>query len=310
MIFQRKYNLFKHSPIYPQKWIYFGKIIYFLRHKYRFLRIKKIIMPLFGPQYKRSRKLIEIDITYLCNLHCINCNRSASQAPEEMHITIDRIQSFVNDSIYLKHRWDRIRVLGGEPTLHPHFRDIIDCLMRYREWNGDCKIEVVTNGYGEKVQSVLDTLPKTIWIENSKKSGRIQMDFGPFNLAPCDDSKFSWADYRNGCAIMEECGMGLTPMGYYPCAIAGGIDRIAGWHIGYNELPSSSDDMLELVERFCALCGRFKTGHFVPKNLRPKLTESLMSQTWLKLYADWSANRTHHVNDSSKMEPSDGPVEP
>ena len=158
-------------------------------------------MPLFGPQYKRSRKLIEIDITYLCNLYCINCNRSASQAPEEMHITIDRIQSFVNDSISLKHRWNRIRVLGGEPTLHPHFRDIIDCLMRYREWNGDCKIEVVTNGYGEKVQSVLDTLPKTIWIENSKKSGRIQMDFGPFSLAPCDDSKFSRADYRNGCAI-------------------------------------------------------------------------------------------------------------
>jgi molybdenum cofactor biosynthesis enzyme MoaA len=79
-----------------------------------------------------------------------------------MHITLERIQSFVDESIALKHRWDRIRVLGGEPTLHPRFQEIIDSLLLYCEWNTSCRIEVVTNGYGEKVESVLKTLPKTI----------------------------------------------------------------------------------------------------------------------------------------------------
>lgn len=280
---------FKRNSTYPAKWLMFGRLGYGLRFRYRKLRISKPVTRILGPQYKRSRNLIEIDITYLCNLHCLNCNRSTSQAPEEMHITLERIQSFVADSIARRHQWKRIRVLGGEPTLHPRFQEIIDCLLRYCEWNTNCQIEVVTNGYGEKVQSVLKTLPPKIWIENSRKSGQVQEDFGPFNLAPCDDPSFSQVDYRNGCAIMEECGMGLTPMGYYPCAIAGGIDRIAGWGIGNDELPSQDNDMLELLERACALCGRFQAGHFIPKNLRPKVREAMVSASWETLYEKWAS---------------------
>ena len=29
-----------------------------------------------------------------------------------------------------------------------------------------------------------------------------------------------------GCRVIKDCGLGLTPSGYYMCAIAGGIDRI------------------------------------------------------------------------------------
>lgn len=291
---------FKRSSTYSSRWLFWGRLGYALRARYRKLRVHRFPTRIFGPQYRRSRNLIEIDITYLCNLHCLNCNRSVSQAPEKMQITIERIQSFVTESIVRGHRWDRIRVLGGEPTLHPQFQEIMDILLRFCEWNTGCRIEVVTNGHGKKVQSVLKTLPKIIWIENSKKSGKVQEDFGSFNLAPCDEPDFSHADYRNGCAIMEECGMGLTPMGYYPCAIAGGIDRIAGWRIGYDNLPWPDDDMLNLTERFCALCGRFQVGHFIPKNLRPKMTESLVSPTWLKLYESWFANRAlnHSISEN------------
>lgn len=117
-------------------------------------------------------------------------------------------------------------MLGGEPTLHPRFSAVIGELERYRTWNGDCLIEVVSNGYGERVRHALARLPSHIWVENSNKTGPVQPSFGPFNLAPCDDRAYRHADYRNGCAIIEECGMGLTPLGYYPCAVAGGIDRI------------------------------------------------------------------------------------
>ena len=279
---------FKRSSTYPPQRLFWGRLGYALRARFRKLRVSRSVTRILGPQYRRSRDLIEIDITYLCNLHCLNCNRSVSQAPEGMHITVEQIQSFVDDSIARGHRWHRIRVLGGEPTLHPRFQEIIEALLRYCEWKADCRIEVVTNGFGEKVQSVLKRLPQNIWIENSRKSGQIQEDFGPFNLAPCDDPAFSRADYRNGCAIMEECGMGLTPLGYYPCAIAGGIDRIAGWGIGKDTPPANDDDMLETVERACALCGRFRVGHFIPKNLRPVLRESMVSPAWIRLYAVWS----------------------
>lgn len=82
--------------------------------------------------------------------------------------------------------------------------------------------------------------------------------------------------------------MGLTSLGYYPCAIAGGIDRIAGWGVGEDDFPTQDNDMLESVERACALCGRFQVGHYIPKNLRPKLRKSMVSVTWKKLYEEWA----------------------
>jgi hypothetical protein len=282
---------FKKSSKYPSRWILFGRIEYRFRAFLRKVRITRILTQLLGPQYKRSRDCIEIDITYLCNLHCLNCNRSASQAPEALHLPVEKVQEFVDQSISRQQQWRRIRVLGGEPTLHPQFHEIISVLLAYREWNPKCLIEVVTNGYGPQVQAALEKIPKSIWVENSSKSGVVQEDFGPFNLAPCDDSTFRGTDYRNGCAILEECGMGLTPMGYYPCAIAGGIDRIAGWNMGYKNLPDMEDDMLPLVSKFCSLCGRFRAGHYIPKNLRPKLLESQISTSWENMYEDWRKRR-------------------
>jgi hypothetical protein len=41
----------------------------------------------------------------------------------------------------------------------------------------------------------------------------------------------------------------------------------------------------------CRLCGRFKDGHFIPKDLRPSLREQLISPTWAKLYADYHAKK-------------------
>lgn len=286
----RMQGSFKHSLNYPSRWIFLGRIWYGLRSRYRKFRISNFTTKVLGPQYRRSRSFIEIDITYLCNLHCLNCNRSSTQAPQALHISPAKIQAFVDESIANEHHWDRIRVLGGEPTLHPLFHHIIELLLQYCKWNPHCLLEVATNGYGEEVQSALALLPKDVSVENSRKSGQIQEDFGPFNLAPCDDPRYARVDYRNGCAIMEECGMGLTPMGYYPCAIAGGIDRIAGWHIGYDRIPGSNDDMLKLVEQHCALCGRFHAGHYIPKNLRPKLFETKMSKSWSNLYKEWSNN--------------------
>jgi len=246
---------------------------------------------LLGPQYRRSRDLIEIDITYLCNLHCLNCNRSVTQAREALHMTVQMISRFVDESLKSGRTWRRIRVLGGEPTLHPEFQQIIDELLRYKRALPKTIVEVVTNGHGRRVQRTLAKLPSEVVIDNSQKESPVQTHFGPFNLAPVDDPAFNGAAYSNGCAILEDCGMGLTPMGYYPCAVAGGIDRILGEGRGRIALPGDSDDMLAEVERLCRLCGRFRAGHFVPRSLRPPLEDAPVSPTWKALYAAWSARQ-------------------
>ena len=94
---------------------------------------------------------------------------------------------------------------------------------------------------------MLAQLPADVWVENSRKRPGVQPRFRPFSTAPADDPAFEGAAFSNGCEIIEKCGVGLTPTGYYPCAIAGGIDRVAGEKRGRERLPDSSDDMADVL---------------------------------------------------------------
>ena len=91
----------------------FWRVWYKIRASWRHMRVSKLATRLLGRQYQRSRDMIEIDITYLCNLHCLNCNRSVSQARESLHMPVSTITQFVEDSISRGKEWRRIRILGG-----------------------------------------------------------------------------------------------------------------------------------------------------------------------------------------------------
>lgn len=272
---------------YPRRFKRLTRAWFLCKRVWRWLRIQRPLTWLLGYQYQPASNLIEIDLTYLCNLRCHNCNRSSAQAPEATHITLSAIQQFVDDSIQSERRWDRIRLLGGEPTLHPAFVAIVAEMERYLLFHPGALIEVVSNGYGSKVKRMLATIPSTISIENSEKYDNLQPEFGPFNLAPQDSRWYALADYRNGCSIANTCGIGLTPQGYYPCAVAGGIDRVLRHRRGRQRLPAQDDEMRDLMEVACCLCGRFHDGHYVPPKLRSPLLRQLTSPTWLRIYHDW-----------------------
>lgn len=307
------YNSFSHRGLaspgsahahVAQRWHW--RVLYALWGRWRRVRVGRFLTYWLGPQYRRSRDLIEIDITYACNLHCLNCNRSVAQAPDAMHMPKAKIAEFVNESISRGKRWRRIRVLGGEPTMHPEFNDIVQELLRYVQWNPTCIVELVTNGHGAHVEAELARLPREVWIDNSQKMSPIQPHFGPFNLAPIDDPGLRDADFRNACFVASSCGMGLTPMGYYPCAVAGGIDRIVGSGRGRTHIPEDADDMLEVLEELCRFCGRFRDGHYVPPSLRTPLLEERKSETWHKLYAQWRRRRDKRAVDARPdVPPSD-----
>jgi len=282
---------FKYSNDFPTRFITWYKFLYKLKRIRRFIRVQKSVTMFLGMQYRPSTELIEIDITYQCNLRCLNCNRSSTQAPDSVHMPVNMIEKFVDDSLNQNKVWRRIRILGGEPTLHPKFSQIIQMLLQYKKAFPDCKIEVVSNGFSKRTVRILDELSSDITIENSFKSSTIQPSFGPFNKAPQDQVVNQFVNYSNGCDIMQSCGVGLTPQGYYPCAVAGGIDRVLGISNGRNEIPAENDSMEDLSERLCKLCGRFEDGHYVPPKLRPKLEEAIISPSWKHIYDSWNERK-------------------
>jgi hypothetical protein len=194
-------------------------------------------------------------------------------------MTPQQIEHFVKESVAAGIRWERIRLLGGEPTLHPEFQEILGHLLRYRQhFSPTTTIEITTNGYGQKVRAVLRTVSADIRIDNTQKQRDVQPAFATFNVAPKDLKSYSSSDYRNACRISHQCGIGLTPYGYYPCAVAGGIDRILGSDCGRKDLPKDTDGMYDLLEKFCSQCGHFK------RTREPNVVVPLMSPTWQKAY--------------------------
>ncbi|MFZ0612528.1 MAG: radical SAM protein [Desulfobacterales bacterium] len=224
---------------------------------YQFIRAQSFVANRLGRQFLPSRDFVEIDITYKCNLKCLNCNRSCAQAPSDLEMPVADIAAFISESIEKQIAWKRIRILGGEPTLHSRIFDIIDLLIKYqRKYNPSVRLELGTNFYGNRVHRVLEKLPGAIAVKSTLKSSPVIL-FRPFNVAPVDMLFNRFSDYASGCRIIKECGLGLTPSGYYMCAVAGGIDRIFGYHMGRQMLPDETDTLADQMATFCALCGHF-----------------------------------------------------
>jgi hypothetical protein len=223
----------------------------------QFVRAQSFVAKRFGRPFKPSRDFAEIDITYRCNLKCLNCNRSCTQAPSDMEMPVENIVAFITQSVEKQIAWKRIRILGGEPTLHSRIFEIIDLLLAYkREHNPLVRLVLGTNFYGSRVRRVLANLPEAIAVKSTLKSSRRNL-FRPFNVAPVDRVFNRFSDYACGCRIIRDCGLGVAPSGYYMCAVAGGIDRIFGYYLGRPTLPDETDTLENQMRAFCPLCGHF-----------------------------------------------------
>lgn len=250
-----------------------------LRALVRRLRVDPRVTRVLGHRHRRSRELVELDITWACNLRCFQCNRSCEQAPTGEQMSVEQVRRFVDESLAAGQRWVRIRILGGEPTLHPRLDAILTELLRYREAVPEVRLELVTHGHGERTRAVLAGLPPGIEVENTGKEGPEQ-PFEAFNAAPMDDPRWAGADFASGCVIPEVCGVGLGSYGWYPCAVAAGIDRVIGLDVGRPSLPGPADTMEDQLRLLCRWCGHFQ------RDRRPARSES-----WERAYAAWRERR-------------------
>ncbi|MGL1890595.1 MAG: glycosyltransferase [Spirochaetaceae bacterium] len=249
------------------------------------IRVSKLNV-LVPRKYSVNHKQIEIDITYNCNLSCTSCNRSCDEIKSFIEMNTQVLRNFVHDSITHNRVWERIRILGGEPTLHSKYFEVLDILTEYKLKYPSTQIDIVTNGSGNDVERKLLSTPKYFFIENSKKHMKQTNHFYNFNDAPKDKISHHLHNYRNGCSNIHYCGLGLSPNGrYYPCAVSGSIDRFFDWSYGRVKLPKPDDNMEDLLNKFCKYCGKFNNQEYIPKQLSLTKNKRVISKTWKYLYS-------------------------
>ncbi len=244
---------------------------------------------------------IEIDITYHCNLKCLNCNRSSTQAPAREEMSLNQIHQFIKESIELGKKWEIINILGGEPTLHENFLEIVQLILTeyIDKFSPNTILQITTNGYGEEVQTQLRQLPAhpaLIIDYDSFKEDRIVEYFSPFNDAPIDKPDADKKEFYKGCWVTAYCGIGLNAYGYYPCGVAGGIDRVMQFRKGIPSLKEAEQKLRELLSLFCQYCGNFDAydinrGDFIPRAEKDSLSRPIISKTWQKAYAEYNRKK-------------------
>ncbi len=246
---------------------------------------------------------IEIDITYDCNLKCVACNRSCTQAPsKEDYMTVEQIREFIRESIELNRKWKLINILGGEPTLHPDFLEIVNIILEeyINKFSPETILQITNNGYSKETREILEKLPKSknIVVDRySFKTNRKVEYFTPFNLAPVDTKEYRNSNFSTGCWVTSYCGIGLNKYGYYPCGVAGAMDRVMGYDVGIKSLKDVTVDRLkELLDMFCRYCGNFvdyaqNYGDFISRCEKRPFKKNIITKTWVEIYRNYHRDR-------------------
>ena len=199
-------------------------------------------LQIYGSQREYWITSIELDLTNYCNKNCMDCSRCCDRFPATDYLSVEAVRQFVQESIVLGKKWVQIGCLGGEPTIHPMFDDVMNELRVYKEWNPSTRVWMMTNGIIRRdTPDFLEVRVNTNQHTNHHANYVSPADIGgegPFR-----------------CVSACKCGIGLGTLGYMPCPNGTAMGRIWGIR-GIDHLADvSEDNLIALSKSLCRHCG-------------------------------------------------------
>jgi len=194
---------------------------------------------------------IQLELTSYCQLKCFNCDRNCGVVNKQEYLPISKLWNFVEASIIKKKKWNRIDLIGGEPTYYPHFKEMFDIIKIYKNKYPKTVIRFSTNGLGEFVKNKLKEIPDWVVIRNSNKKSK-NNKFDSYNSAPIDFGE----KYPKACSIPWRCGIALNKRGYFLCGAGASVDKVFNLNSAINSFDYLTiENLLVQIPKLCKYCG-------------------------------------------------------
>lgn len=200
--------------------------------------------------------VITIEITNACHLSCTHCTRHVGHHRKPFFMAPEYFRKAVRSILDSP---CRVGVMGGEPTLHPHFLEILSILReevpekeRRDFWSAGFKFD-------EYRDTIYDTFEKRriTYNDHMQYDGRHTPLLVAINEV-VDDPELR-AHLIENCSFQEHWSASITPKGGFFCEIAASLDWLFDGPGGYDitqprwwdKSPAQFQDQ---VERYCGDC--------------------------------------------------------
>lgn len=233
--------------------------------------------------FKPNRGIVELCLTYMCNVKCNNCSNLCTQAPFAGNLTPTDVLYFIDDLVENKHTPGQITLHGGEPVLNPNIDAIAKILVEYRKETG-CKLWLLTNNSNDVIRQLTTMISVEYDIAlgiSTKRGSNIDGSGSPIKYAQINNSPADQGiEYDHGCFQTSTCGICFNYLGWFPCSPLAAAARVYGY-AGVRSIASLTNDQCDLYfKEHCKHCG------FSAPDM-PRISEQVTSKTWrdaLQLY--------------------------
>ncbi len=225
-----------------------------------------------------------------CDAKCPSCNRGLGDiAQSHWHanpdlISTDQINEFVQQLRDAKNQgrltMGRLKWVGGQPTMHPHFREIFWILAAAAD-EGLIEAIKISHNCVTEIPSWARH-PKVFWC----KSPISRKKHTPITWSPVDLG----IPTKLGCSMLTRCGASLSKDGWLPCSAAIFITKVFDLeHLYKKEIPSEPWGLEEL----CPHCIHSMPKEWVDQYFREHkgLEKVEPTATWRKALAEFEERK-------------------
>jgi len=220
-------------------------------------------------------KVVQIDITNACHKACSNCTRFCGEHAKPFFMDVDFFKKAVDS---MEGFPGIVGVMGGEPTLHPHFDEMMDYyasripeprpavfigdptpsfkdygrIVKYMRGRKRGLWSALGPGYYKNFEKIQDVFPYQNLNDHRTVNTHQAILVTRKELGIPDDE---WYKLRDNCWIQNIWSASITPKGAFFCEVAASLDMLfngpGGWPVEpgwWKRVPSEFGEQLNWCE--------------------------------------------------------------